>query len=43
MNSRRMRWEGCLACMGKTRDPREMLVRISEGKRQIGSLAQKAG
>jgi hypothetical protein len=42
MNSRRMRWEGRLACMGKMRDPHEM-VRISEGKKPIGSLAQKAG
>jgi hypothetical protein len=43
MNSRRMRWEEHLTCMGKMRDPHEMFVRIPKRKRRIGSLAQKAG
>jgi hypothetical protein len=38
INSRRMRWMGRIACMGEMINAYKILVRISEGKRQHGSL-----
>jgi hypothetical protein len=36
MNSRRVRWEEHLACMGEMRNPHKMLGRIPERKMPVG-------
>jgi hypothetical protein len=43
MKSRRMKWTGYIACMGKMRNAYKILVGKPEGKRLLGKYRRKWG